>query len=420
MQVEYVEPQSQTKRGSTIDADIEQDKVEPIVAAAPPAPVGHTQKDGTVTRAATSAGTSGRTFSKFMDKQKAREGPREDSRAQTAEKSRQRPASYQVPASRTTVNDGATSGPPTRRPSKDRNGKPLVSSKPTAVASGSGETGIRPSTATSVASNQLPSRGRYSRPAPPSVDANNVQGRISMPKTSKSYQTSKPTLQPDASPEFVTSRPATQPEAQLPKGHKRANTVAGGAHTDNNRFLGKLIGSTPEKPEPGSAVDGSVHRQSIEQSRPKFEKSNSVSKPTRRFSLLPTNFSLRSMSTDNKHGRKLSRTNSRQYTEPQAPPPQVQSQPQLGAPHQDAVSALTASEVSLAAGSAPPSAFCAASIDLTTAPAKRATLSKHKKFGDAFEGEMSSGGHGSSGPARRVMDFFRRRGTARSKGSEKP
>ena len=166
------------------------------------------------------------------------------------------------------------------------------------------------------------------------------------------------------------------------------------------------------------AVVGGELRQSVDQSRSKFEKPVTGAKPNRRFSLLPANFSLRGMGADKTHSRKLSRSNSRQYGEPQASPPQVQSQPHLGVPHNndDGGSARTGSETSLAAGSAPPSAFGAASIE---APSKRTTLSKHKKFGDAYEGEMSSGGHGSSGPARRVMDFFRRRGTARSKGTEK-
>ncbi|KAK1752556.1 Serine/threonine-protein kinase KIN4 [Echria macrotheca] len=47
----------------------------------------------------------------------------------------------------------------------------------------------------------------------------------------------------------------------------------------------------------------------------------------------------------------------------------------------------------------------------------RAVLQKNKRFGDAWEGDLPSRTHdhsGSSGPARRVMDFFRRRGRARA------
>lgn len=156
-------------------------------------------------------------------------------------------------------------------------------------------------------------------------------------------------------------------------------------------------------------------RQSLDQGRTKADKS--AGGKSRRFSLLPTSFSLRNMG-ESRHERKISRSSSRQYGQPAQPAPaEVQSQPQLGVPANDAASHMSGSEASLAAGSAPPSAF-RASTDHGPVSAKKTMLSKHKKFGDAFEGEVSSGGHGSSGPARRVMDFFRRRGTARSK-SEK-
>jgi protein-serine/threonine kinase len=47
---------------------------------------------------------------------------------------------------------------------------------------------------------------------------------------------------------------------------------------------------------------------------------------------------------------------------------------------------------------------------------KPATLQKHRRFTEAYEdgGAAASAGHsGSSGPAKRVMDFFRKRGKAR-------
>jgi protein-serine/threonine kinase len=83
----------------------------------------------------------------------------------------------------------------------------------------------------------------------------------------------------------------------------------------------------------------------------------------------------------------------------------------------DGESAISGSDTSVAAQSAPTSAIGnRESIEAGTGTGRRAILQKHKKFGDAYEGETGSGGHGSSGPARRVMDFFRRRGVVRSKG----
>ncbi|KAF8544880.1 kinase-like domain-containing protein [Trichophaea hybrida] len=419
VQVEYVEPQSQTKRGSAVDPDTTERRTEEVDEAAPP-PVVATHKDGSVTRAATSAGT-GRTFTKFMDKQKAREAPKEDPKLPVPEKGKTRPVSYQyqqsAPASRSgAVTDGPTSGLPSRRPSRDRGGPP-VSGKPAAPVSA--DTGTRPNTANSLGSNRLPSRGNYSRPAEPSVAANNAQGRIAQPKGAKTYQISNPIPQSDSTnPEFTANRPATQPEQQPPKGHKRANTVGGGVGGDSGRLLGKIMGNSERPfPSPRPVVVGSNNpRQSLDQGRSKVDKSSSGATKGRRFSLLPTSFSLRSMSSEGKHERKLSRSGSRQYGQSQPQTPHVQSQPQLGVPNNDGASALTGSEASFA-GSAPASAP-GGSNDVAH-PTKKPTLSKHKKFGDAYEGgELSSGGHGSSGPARRVMDFFRRRGAARSKGEK--
>jgi len=389
------------------------------VDEAAPAPVVATHKDGSVTRAATSAGTN-RPYTKFMDKQKAREAPKEDPKLPVPEKGKTRPASYQyqqsAPTSRSgAATDGPVTGPPSRRPSRDRSGPPVSGKQ---AASGSADTGTRPNTANSLGSNRLPSRGSYSRPAAPSVAANNAQGRIAMPKGAKPYQISNPIPQTDSTnPEFAASRPATQPEQQAPKGHKRANTVGGGVGGDSGRFLGKIIGNS-ERPDPSPrpvVVGSNNPRQSLDQGRSKFDKSSPGATKSRRFSLLPTSFSLRSMSSEGKHERKLSRSGSRQYGQSQPQTSQVQSQPQLGVPNNDGASALTGSESSFA-GSAPASAP-GGSNDMGH-PSKKGTLSKHKKFGDAYEGELSSGGHGSSGPARRVMDFFRRRGAARSKGEK--
>lgn len=392
VQVEYVEPQSQTKRGSSVEDDGDRRSEDAEDAAPAPIVATHKESGVPVARAATTSGTSSRGFSKYMDKQKARDSARDDPKFQGPEKGKTRPVSYQYQqsgaASRANA-DGATSSPPSRRASTNKGGPP-ASNKQT--VSGGGDTGTRPNTANSLGSNRLPSRGR-----------------IAMPKTAKPYQISNPIPQSDSTgADFVTSspRPSTQPEQQHPKGHKRANTV-GGISGDSGRVLSKIIGNSDR---PDSAIRppvvGGDSRQSSEQGRGKPEKPPTGTK-SRRFSLLPPSFSLRSISGgESKHERKQSKGSPRQ-----SQPPQVQSQPQLSVQNNDDASAMSGSDASLAAGSAPASAFGGDVVNST----KRTTLGKHKKFGDAYEGELSSGGHGSSGPARRVMDFFRRRGAARSK-----
>lgn len=383
-----------------------------------------------------------------MDKQKARDVPKDsDPKLPGPEKGKTRPVSYQyqqsAPASRAGAStDGPTSGPPSRRPSRDRGGPPVSGKQ---LASTPADTGTRPNTANSLGSNRLPSRsgagagasagtggsgGSYSRPAAPSVAASNAQGRIAMPKASSSsgkvYQISNP--MPATEAEFnAGARPATQPDQQPAKGHKRANTVSGGGiGSDSGGFLGKIMGTSggtadpsPRPPVVGGTGSSSNPRQSLDQGRSKPDRSSSSAPKGRRFSLLPASFSLRAISGggEGRHERKLSRSGSRQYGQSSQPQnPQVQSQPQLGVRVNDGVGAQSGSETSLAAGSAPPSAM--GEVVLAPPPTKKTTLSKHKKFGDAYEGELSSGGHGSSGPARRVMDFFRRRGAARSKGEK--
>jgi protein-serine/threonine kinase len=412
VQVEYVEPKSQTKRGSAVDPDQEPSRRRGDSEDVPP-PVVPTHKDGGVQKAATSAGNTNRTFSKFMDKQR-RESSSQDPKLPGPEKGKTRPVSYQyqqsTAASRAgVIAEGQVVIQPSRRPSRDRGGH-TVPGRP--VGPSSGDSGTRPNTANSLASTRLPSRGSYSRPVAPSVAANTAQGKIAMPKGGKPYQISHPIPQSDSTGADFTPIPRVpnQPE-QHPKGHKRANTVGSGATGESGRFLGKIMGNSER---PGTETRPVAGRQSFEQGR-KVEKSSTGPTKTRRFSLLPQSFSLRSISgSESRHERKLSRNSSRQYgNDAQAQQnPQVQSQPQLAVSNNDNASAFTGgSDTSLAAGSAPASAFAGSSVEV----GRKTTLAKHKKFGDAYEGEVNSGGHGSSGAARRVMDFFRRRGAARSK-----
>lgn len=487
VQVEYVKPNSETKRASAVDADEIED--------AAPAPVVSTNKDTSgLSRSATNAGTSGRTFAKFMDGKKAREdkmpGP---------EKGKTRPVSYQYqPTPRTQSKpEGApaTSNPPSRRSSKDKSLPPIAASKSQQSpeqSPGAGESGTRPSTANSLASSitRLSHRGPvYSRPAVAILVANTAQGRIAMPQRTNSKQYPL-AASGDGAP--YDDRPHhAQPEPQSAKGHKRANTVGG---ADPGRFLNRLMGNSPTAPstdrpesvdrtnqQPGPRPSMDIPPRKQSEKHKEGPPVTGASKP-RRFSLIPAGFSLRSISGST-HQRKNSSNNAAAYAKGhldvaglpasasrhQHQAPQAMSQPHLAVPRE--TGPFSASDSSLAPGSAPPSAFnhVRPSVDTPRSgnlhpnypnlqqkeprtagpvqtpdygserehsyfdhspttesppPVPQPTSTKKqflpvrsKKFQDAYEGETTVGGHGSSGPARRVMDFFRRRGVVRSKGA---
>lgn len=409
-------------------------------ADAAPAPVISTGKHHeNLARAATTAGIVTRPARTAPMDPKGKEREREILQVgESKVSSRNRPASYAYHPGTTSrapgSGDGTVSKAPSRRPSRDKNGPP-VSGKVLATVE-AGSTSTRPNTANSGGgSNRMPSRGGYSRPVAPSVAANssNAQGKIAMPKSGKPYTISNPIPQPDNSEAIGSSemgkpmtttlpanRPSTQPE-QTPKGHKRANTVGGGTGSESGGFLGKFMGGSDKQEGPLRPIMTAAgdHRQSLDQGgRSKFGGA-SASKSRRFSSLLPTSFTLRSISGSG-HTRRPSRSTSglsggRQFVTPESQP-QTLSQPQLGVPRTGgSESVLSGSDTSLAVESAPASAAGGAygrdSIDV---PSRRPTVlqKNNRKF---TEGEVSGTG-GSSGPARRVMDFFRRRGVVRSKG----
>lgn len=436
VQVEYVEPRSRTKRGSAADPDQKYD-----VDDAAPAPNVPTSKhnNDSVARAATTAGVPSRhTRTASTDQQRRREPSPE--RAQIP---RTRPSSsqyQQVPSSSSRTagaGDGPVSGPPSRRPSRDRPGPPVSGKVFTPAEQGSAST-ARPNTANSLNSNRLPSRGSYSRPVAPSLAANNAQGRIAMPKSGKPYTISNPIPQPDNSESIGAgemgkpsvapppTKPPSKPSPQLDqpaKGHKRANTI-GGSSGGASRFLVGLMGNSSSQdnaPRPTMTGAGEP-RPSFEQGgRSKYEKPGGGK--GRRFSLLPASFSLRSISgsgSEGKHERRPSRSASGLGARLTKPQPQASSHPQLGVPNAgEAGSVRTGSDTSLAVGSAPASAAGgaygneSADVGASTSTSRRPTVfQRTRKF---TEGDVGGTG-GSSGPARRVMDFFRRRGVVRSKG----
>jgi len=399
----------------------------------------------------------------------------------------------------------------------------------------------RPNTGGSMSSSRsgaLPNRGSYSQPAAPTVAGTNVHGRIAQPKSSKSYNISAPLSQDEPEYGHISAnqvpakfaRIAGLPEstaAPEPKGHKRSNTIGSLFSRTNSIFGGKKdkTEQTQEKPKksyPPVSMSGGIgagndSRQSIDSRRSLsfgFSKKRSGSiagsqttlqdKQTRRFSLLPSGFSLKSIGIGKEQGmtsapqpeldydnRPDSRGNylenpSPQYTQSTAQPRNVSNNttvphtyssdgvydrqrdsplldrrgtstasppqahqrytsqqitdPRSGAPpqlfppmsfRQDQSALTTESETDLSEmTSGPRSGYPVgfnANDDRRNGPTRtnssgRGVLTKNnRRFADAYEQDQGNGygpthsDHaGSSGAARKVMDFFRRRGKDRT------
>lgn len=367
----------------------------------------------------------------------------------------------------------------------------------------------------------LRDRGSYSQPAAPAVAGTNAQGRMSQPQPkSNHYNISAPTVEsdPDSGKPGAHQVPAKsakvsglQNKAIAPspeaKGHRRSNTIGGIFNRPNSFFGGKPQEKSekPKKSYPPVSMGGG---QRDVQSRPSMDSRRSISfgfgkkrsgsitsnsqttlpdKP-RRFSLLPASFSLKQIGITKEYGTPgappdgqcddrpdsqddyaashgSDHRNTSGVTSAPAPhtsdgtydhggdngsPPPAAHQvrdvynvtnARSGAAQPDQVTSFrpgdlshnTESESSLgetAPRRAPyPPGFNSYDDDARRPPqipqapgrAGRGVLQKNnRKFGDAYEQEQNNGygpSHadhaGSSGAARKVMDFFRRRGRDR-------
>ncbi|KAG0651486.1 Serine threonine-kinase kin4 [Hyphodiscus hymeniophilus] len=416
--------------------------------------------------------------------------------------------------------------PPTR-PARDS--ARAVSDAPYTSAAGPPVSMTRPGTQgsmTSTGSRQhLPNRGSYSQPAAPTVAGTNAQGRMAQPKDGKGgYNISAPLQneqleygQPQVSSKFaqIAGLPQGSRETE-PKTHKRSNTI-GSIFGRSGSIFKKSEQPTQEKPKksyPPVSMTGAVAgtdtpRQSMDSSRRSIsfgfgkKRSGSITggsqTPTlqekpRRFSLLPTNFSLKAIGIGKEYGTPGAPPSDQQYESrpdsrgnyldpPQASrnisgsttdyprtadgsydrardspmqdrratstasPPQHQryasaqvSDPRSGAPpqflppmnfRQEESALTTGSESSLndfQQRRGPQTQYPPGFNDHDKrAPSGRVNSSgrgvlqkNNRKFADAYEQDQNNGwaqphtDHaGSSGAARKVMDFFRRRGKDR-------
>lgn len=277
VQVEYVAPHTQTQRGGESST----------VTAGPTVPLSQ----------------GGAQRSRSRD-QGPVEVPSSDGYASSTRQRRPSGGSaQQVPASRQT-----------------REGPRAVSDSPFGNAPVSSS--ARPSTGGTLGgSSRLPSRGNsYGQPAAATVATTNVQGRFSQPK-GKQYvisapmpQDEDPTMGQPSTQRMPSAGYQPQQEAQHTQrsSHKRSNTVGG---IGEKIFRTSLFGgsSKPQKSYPPVSMNNSMNsgdstRKSTESSRrPSLSFSRKTSeggragdRSSRRFSLLPASFSMKSFTGGNK------------------------------------------------------------------------------------------------------------------------
>jgi protein-serine/threonine kinase len=330
--------------------------------------------------------------------------------------------------------------------------------------------------ATSLNAGRLPSRGSYGQPVAPTVAATNAQGRLAQPKTAKPYSISAPIPQDsDISigrpsthqlPNKFNQTPAPEPV----RTHKRSSTVSSIGERIFGRS-GSLFGGRQSqqttRPKTGKRYPPTSMRDpyAAEDTRASIDsrRSNTITRTEtrpRRFSLINSLRGLSSRSDQNSESdRDPQETEySRPATGPgvltgrdvsgyggysgshqdEAPQPQETSyeahidrqfaqlhennQMYQGSPddHEQPVE-YNSSDRNEYYGY-PNQAQYSGNFDGRSRPSaqlsrnKQGVLQKNnRKFADAYEYERDHSHHsGSSGAARKVMDFFRRRGKARA------
>ncbi|KAF7960630.1 hypothetical protein EAE96_000306 [Botrytis aclada] len=498
VQVEYVAPRSQTQRGE-------------------PSTNSSSAQSGSRTRAR--AGSQGPVEISGAPQGSRRNVPAGD-KSMPQDPSMTREAQNAASARRTGSSQRQQGMVPPPRPTRDHR----AASDINYTTPVTGQPSIaRPTTGGSMTSNRsgsmgFPTRGSYSQPVAPTVAGTNAHGRMSQPqpKSSNSYNISPPMIQGEQTFEYPpqsTSQPIAPKFARvagLPAGtanvpsegsktHKRSNTIGGIFSRTNSLFGGKSHAEkSSEKPKksypPVSMSNANIintddSRQSIDSRRSisfGFGKKRSGSiagrsttgsqeKASRRFSLLPASFSLKSIgigkdpntppastptdghyepypemqgnhldvSQDNRNvsGSTAEYQNAdvaydqnrgspaQQERQRFAQPQQQNPDSRMGGPpqflppanfRQDESALTTDSESSFGQSRRGPyQNDNNNSYEDSRRPSGRnngrGVLQKNnRKFADAYDQEHAHNDHGgSSGAARKVMDFFRRRGKAR-------
>ena len=417
VQVEYVAPQSQTARGEV-----------PV----PPVGSSHAAEAADVTPKVSNM--TPRMQNPLAQESSSSYGKKSDSLKQQPQRTQMAPPSR-----------------PVREPPRS------VSESNPAFVPYPGGTIARPNTGGSLSSasgGRLPSRGNsYSQPVAPTVAVTNAHGRLAQPMGPRPYNISAPIPQPEPyiddesgrrpASQRLPSRTATDGTDVQGKGHKRSSTLDKILNRSTQLFAGRRSppstpteSKKPEKKYPPTSMRGPIpnnedSRPSVESRRSRsgsrrtsfgFNRNNSdisrqdrQDKP-RRFSFLPASFSLRNFSTGS------SRDGSKEASYEQAVP-QEQTDEELMARQQAPTYDDTGfyhsedrGEQELYPEIHDSDAYMPRNVSepLMAQPRARVLQKTQRNFSEAYGHDDNAKHSGTSGPARRVMDFFRRRGKARS------
>ena len=327
--------------------------------------------------------------------------------------------------------------PPATRPYRDP--PRSISDSASALGQYPVGTAARPNTGGSISSTsagRLPSRGNsYGQPLAPTVAATTAQARLAQPTQTRTprYNISAPIPQPEP---FIPDEPGRRPtseripirqgpgsslrpaaspasasghvanESSKAKSHKRSSTLSnifakpaslfGGkpASTDSGKSQKKYPPTSMKSPfTPATAPRTSSESRRTEPLRTSFgfsRKSSEVSRQdkSRRFSLLPASFSLKNFSTTAKDAANAG---------PSVEHNDMQFEHGIPSPYTDQERRLRNENETI-----------------TPQPRSHVLQKPQRNFAEAYDHDEIAKHAGTSGPAKRVMDFFRRRGKARS------
>ncbi|KAF3918031.1 hypothetical protein ABW21_db0204264 [Orbilia brochopaga] len=278
--------------------------------------------------------------------------------------------------------------------------------------------------------------------------------KVPQPTQKKPYTISNPIPQdPDSITMNLSSyAPATNPHDSNPemaKGHKRANTVGG--PSASAKIFDRMFGAAEKPAQPSQPAQSTAAAAAVTQSRTSLDhpsgQNSAPQSPTprqsmdaggsknepalkatkRRFSLIPwghkSNDQGASAARKSGHGKLVKHDRRLSRSAGNATDPKGLTAPNNNDPPQSA-HATTNNSFANINGNEPTSQSLQSlpqdtgSNRHSTSPTNVAglTSARSRKFGDAYshDGHIA-GAAGSTGPARRVMDFFRKRAIGRSK-----
>lgn len=337
---------------------------------------------------------------------------------------------------------------PAQTRSRNTNGQRPGREPPRAISDSTAFTQTaRPSTGGSLGRARLPSRGSYGQPSVATVATTNAQGLVSVPRSSggKSYQMSDPVSRSGdmpthgasgAQPSMAQRQPLSSANHPA-RGHKRSTTLGG----IGEKILGRTASISkrgskqkPERAYPPTSMKPMPNNASLQGSsqQQQFTRASIDSKRSGNFGgqdsldgsgegyAASSNRTSRRMSWFEKIKPKQSREHDASVPHAQGPPSSwnqsynssfnahsVESQPSQSRLRRS-LSKLRES-FDGAMGRQPSREVSRSSPPMDVSQPQSGEFKPHRRFAEEYEKPKQHSTGGSSGAARRVMDYFRRR-----------